>query len=168
MKKLIILSGIAGFIVFSGCNNDKTKNVGTEEISTEQQQINAGAGNSDSNQSVITTQQVGVPADQSGMQGAAPTASGMNPAHGEPGHRCDIAVGEPLNSPPGKNAPATPTMINVDPNKPADNSSPNINPSQIQTIPVPASSGTTPPGMNPPHGEPGHNCDLPVGAPLKK
>src|SRR6188474_1027285 len=29
------------------------------------------------------------------------TAEGMNPPHGQPGHRCDIAVGAPLNSPPG-------------------------------------------------------------------
>jgi hypothetical protein len=24
----------------------------------------------------------------------------MNPSHGQPGHRCDIAVGAPLNSKP--------------------------------------------------------------------
>ena len=29
-------------------------------------------------------------------------APGMNPPHGQPGHRCDIAVGAPLDSPPGK------------------------------------------------------------------
>lgn len=29
-----------------------------------------------------------------------PVAAGMNPAHGQPGHRCDIAVGAPLNSKP--------------------------------------------------------------------
>lgn len=27
---------------------------------------------------------------------------GMNPAHGQPGHRCDVAVGAPLNSAPAK------------------------------------------------------------------
>ncbi len=27
-------------------------------------------------------------------------AAGMNPAHGQPNHRCDIAVGAPLNSKP--------------------------------------------------------------------
>jgi hypothetical protein len=27
-------------------------------------------------------------------------APGMNPAHGQPGHRCEIAVGAPLNSKP--------------------------------------------------------------------
>ncbi|OYX80389.1 MAG: hypothetical protein B7Y83_18505 [Flavobacteriales bacterium 32-34-25] len=32
------------------------------------------------------------------------TAEGMNPPHGEKGHRCDIAVGAPLNSKPAANA----------------------------------------------------------------
>ncbi|QLE00261.1 hypothetical protein HX109_01275 [Galbibacter sp. BG1] len=27
------------------------------------------------------------------------SVSGVNPAHGQPGHRCDIAVGAPLNAP---------------------------------------------------------------------
>jgi hypothetical protein len=31
---------------------------------------------------------------------AAPVATGMNPQHGQPGHRCDIAVGAPLDSKP--------------------------------------------------------------------
>ncbi|MDG3581548.1 MULTISPECIES: hypothetical protein [Galbibacter] len=33
-------------------------------------------------------------------QQSAP-ANGLNPAHGQPGHRCDIAVGAPLTSPQG-------------------------------------------------------------------
>jgi hypothetical protein len=32
----------------------------------------------------------------------SPTAAGLNPPHGQPNHRCDIAVGAPLNSPPAK------------------------------------------------------------------
>jgi hypothetical protein len=39
------------------------------------------------------------------------TAPGMNPPHGEPGHRCDIAVGAPLNSKPA--APTTVTTSNA-------------------------------------------------------
>ncbi len=31
---------------------------------------------------------------------AQATAPGMNPPHGQPGHRCDIPVGSPLNSKP--------------------------------------------------------------------
>ena len=34
---------------------------------------------------------------------AAVPANGLNPAHGQPGHRCDIAVGQPLSSAPVKN-----------------------------------------------------------------
>lgn len=69
----------------------------------------------------------------------------MNPAHGQPGHRCDIAVGAPLNSAPAK--PATTTTT--------------------QTVtPAPATATKTAPGMNPPHGQPGHRCDIAVGAPL--
>lgn len=30
-----------------------------------------------------------------------------------------------------------------------------------------APAGTTAPGMNPPHGQPGHRCEIPVGSPLK-
>ncbi len=48
-----------------------------------------------------------IPGDQT--QNTASTAPGMNPPHGQPGHRCDIAVGAPLDSPPGtgKTPPAT-------------------------------------------------------------
>ena len=51
------------------------------------------------------------------------TAPGMNPPHGQPNHRCDIAVGAPLDSPPGK-APVFPqtsgTSTTPDSPKPAD------------------------------------------------
>ena len=40
-------------------------------------------------------------------QNPTPVAEGMNPAHGQPGHRCDISVGAPLSS-----APPTPTPPN--------------------------------------------------------
>jgi hypothetical protein len=33
------------------------------------------------------------------QQTASTVATGMNPQHGQAGHRCDIAVGAPLNSP---------------------------------------------------------------------
>ena len=79
-----------------------------------------------------------------------PTAPGMNPPHGQPNHRCDIAVGAPLNSKP---APATTTGTTV-----------NAQP-QVTTTEVPNKVKTLP-GMNPPHGEPNHRCDIAVGAPL--
>ena len=70
------------------------------------------------------------------------TPAGMNPPHGQPGHRCDIAVGAPLNS-----QPASPQKVTK---------------SQTLTPAVPATAA----GMNPPHGQPGHRCDIAVGTPL--
>jgi hypothetical protein len=65
----------------------------------------------------------------------------MNPAHGQPNHRCDIPVGAPLNSPPA-----------------------NANTQQSPLI----NSGSSPATgkVNPPHGQPGHRCDIKVGDPL--
>ena len=83
-----------------------------------------------------------------------PTAPGMNPPHGQPNHRCDIPVGAPLNS---KKAEAT-TVKSTD-----------IQTSTTTPIAVPqnnAGSTSVAAGMNPAHGQPGHRCDIPVGAPL--
>src|SRR5688500_16750188 len=85
----------------------------------------------------------------------------LNPAHGQPGHRCDIAVGAPLTEGPAQNAKAaTPT-------------SPVINPA-VQTAPTLQTKAAAPvvttasvaPGINPAHGQPGHRCDVAVGAPI--
>lgn len=100
------------------------------------------------------------------------TAAGMNPPHGQPGHRCDIAVGAPLNSPPGQGAGQT--------SAPAAQSSQSgflggnaqaQAPAQQQAAPqqqMPKQE--TAPGMkgkpNPAHGQPGHRCDISVGQPL--
>ncbi|TDW49898.1 hypothetical protein EV144_102328 [Flavobacterium sp. 270] len=83
---------------------------------------------------------------------------GMNPAHGQPGHRCDIAVGAPLNSAPTQTTTAQAQQQTVQ-----------VNPAQQQqrivttTVAQPVKVGK---GMNPSHGQPGHRCDIPVGAPL--
>lgn len=71
---------------------------------------------------------------------ASVSATGANPAHGQPGHRCDIAVGAPLNSTPVAK-PATTTVETATPN-------------------------SVPPKKNPAHGQPHHRCDIAVGAPL--
>ena len=95
------------------------------------------------------SQNAGGPAPSAAPQTA--TAEGMNPPHGQPNHRCDIPVGAPLNSPPGK-PPAQPTMVQQG--------------APVQPGPVQAAPVQTAPGMNPPHGQPNHRCDIPVGAPL--
>lgn len=79
-------------------------------------------------------------------------AAGLNPAHGQPGHRCDIAVGAPLNTQPAT-APQ-PAAVSVPQAAPAADvqGARNVNPSAK---------------LNPPHGQPGHDCAVPVGTPLK-
>jgi hypothetical protein len=70
----------------------------------------------------------------------------LNPAHGEPNHRCDIPVGAPLDAP----------------------AQPKLNAPQPLTPPIQAPQGAVAAGTNPPHGQPGHDCSIAVGAPLNK
>ena len=93
------------------------------------------------------------PAQQQQTAPAATTTVALNPAHGQPGHRCDIQVGAPLNS-----APAQPTTI-------TPSQQPTVITPQTTTVPV---AGAATAGKNPAHGQPGHRCDIAVGAPLPK
>ncbi len=106
--------------------------------------------------------------------------AGLNPAHGEPGHRCDISVGAPLDSPPG-NVPDESTVIQGG-NQSISTSQPvQVQPGQksvmfqdgSQPAPQPVAQPSTAPAggsasgrVNPAHGEPGHDCSVPVGQPL--
>ena len=80
--------------------------------------------------------------------GTPTSAVALNPAHGFPNHRCDIAVGAPLHAPPQTNTATAPKL-----------------PAPTLTLPA---QGTYAAGTNPPHGQPGHDCSIAVGAPLKK
>lgn len=81
---------------------------------------------------------------------------GLNPAHGQPGHRCDIAVGAPLNSAPTQAQTAT-----TQPTQTVQ-----VNPTQQNVVTTTVAPVKVAKGMNPSHGQPGHRCDIPVGAPL--
>ena len=100
------------------------------------------------------------------------TAAGMNPPHGQPGHRCDIAVGAPLNSPPGQGAQQQAATQTAQPSQGGflGGSSAQA-PAQQQAAPQQAMpKQETAPGMqgkpNQAHGQPGHRCDISVGQPL--
>ncbi len=81
----------------------------------------------------------------SGTQG--PNLAGINPPHGQANHRCDIAIGAPLNA--------------------AVNGVTSIQSTQAVASPQNVTAKTvTLKGMNPPHGDSGHRCDIAVGAPL--
>lgn len=138
MKNYFLALSVVGSFLFFSCDNAGEKS--TDDPATD---------------SLTETEIIPMPSGEAlplegKAQPAATTAEGMNPPHGEPGHRCDIAVGAPLNSAPGQQA-APPTII------------------QQQPATTTATTPTqTAPGMNPPHGEPGHDCSIAVGAPLKK
>ncbi len=101
----------------------------------------------------------------------------LNPPHGEPGHRCDIAVGAPLDSPsanttqPAKSAsvsPVNPTAntANAATKPSAGRVGPTIENLKTFTPSKPINSSGQALVKNPPHGQPGHRCDIPVGDPL--
>ena len=86
----------------------------------------------------------------------APGATAVNdpnPAHGEPGHRCDIAVGASLSTPVTAGSAEAPAAFTPMDPAPA-----------MQTMPTTPSAGGG--RLNPAHGEPGHDCAVAVGAPL--
>jgi len=107
---------IAGTLLFgiSSCND---KNEKGNEIEVEEGNVSVA-----SDKNVNTHQEVA-----------------LNPPHGEPGHRCEIPVGQPL--PNGSDMEASTN----------GNSTSNKN-NEVK--------------LNPPHGEPGHRCEIPVGQPL--
>lgn len=95
---------------------------------------------------------------------SAPTQAGINPPHGQPGHQCEIPVGQPLNAKAGG---TTGQNIAVNPNQPqAIQIDPNAMNAGKTGTKSPISQVKTAPGMNPPHGEAGHRCDIQVGQPL--
>ncbi|MFY8166438.1 MAG: hypothetical protein ACOVJ8_07590 [Sediminibacterium sp.] len=104
-------------------------------------------------------------------QAPVTVAKGMNPAHGQQGHRCDIAVGAPLNSSPGKAPAVQPKPATTISSANTASGTVTSNGATITTVNnnAPAATPTvTDPGMNPPHGQEGHVCSVAVGAPLPK
>ena len=109
------------------------------------------------------TQPASVPVKQVVATPSAPistnVAKGINPAHGQPGHDCSVAVGAPLKSKatvaaaaPVKVALPSPKTVETAPAlAPVTNFTPNLNPNAK---------------VNPAHGQPGHDCKIAVGAPL--
>lgn len=153
--KNTFLGLISVSIVAVSCKKDEKATYLKEEAGSQQPSV---ALNNTSKVSLM---------DQAGIQSgpataAMATAPGMNPPHGQPGHRCDIPVGQPLNS-----QPATPASQNI---TVGANNAVQIDPGKAAQAKIAMNSNAQPvktaPGMNPPHGQPGHRCDIPVGQPL--
>jgi hypothetical protein len=117
-----------------------------------------------------TPQIVSAPQPATNAAVAAPTVTqkGMNPAHGQPGHRCDISVGAPLNSAPTAKPATTNATANITPMATPTQNLPVVPALQNTSITTPAAktSAAFTGKVNPAHGQPGHDCKVAVGQPL--
>jgi hypothetical protein len=172
-SKITFCTLLALTLAFTSCKKDDEAEAETATTSTTQQPLIVPRVQPipTENYAQPTQQQVSMPTQnmpQAVAQAPVATKAGMNPAHGQPGHRCDIAVGAPLNS-----APTKPAATTVNPGKAS------FTTTTMQTPTTPAPTGApallktdtpvvTAPGMNPPHGQEGHQCGVAVGAPLPK
>ncbi len=168
-SKLIFCSLLALSIAFTSCKKEDENETTAESEIAQPLIVPSVQPIPTENYTQPNQQQANMPPQnmpQAVGQTAVAGQAGMNPAHGQPGHRCDIAVGASLSSPAAK-----PGATTVNPGKPS------FTTSTVQN-PAPASSGVpdllkpnatpTAPGMNPPHGQEGHQCGIAVGAPLTK
>ena len=161
MKKLSLMLFIAAGTAFISCDKKQAENVAPEteataadSASTEVPVIESRQ-NQDA-QAVIINSESSEEANQVAQNSGKPA---LNPPHGEPYHRCDIAVGAPIDSPaPVQNQP---TVVQQ------QNTAVNFDTNPIGSGSASANQNSGPkPSVNPPHGEPYHRCDIQVGAPL--
>ena len=152
MKKIVLVSAVA--FLFVACKNGNDKDLTLTQPGSLNTQLNSSQSNAGK-----TTAQLPAGNSVSGLK--------VNPEHGQPGHRCELAVGAPLQDvataqgAKSTSAQVTPvqTPISTTINQLAAN---NTLPVNNQPAAKPAATGN----LNPAHGQPGHRCDISVGAPL--
>jgi hypothetical protein len=137
---------ISGSLFFYSCSQSSKEN--TVETNKATSNVNPAT--------VVATQPAATKTVDQPVQSSSAVA--LNPAHGMPGHRCDIQVGQPLNSAPApQNIVTAPTQTATQ----SDMGPIRTNPAPSQ-LPAPAVAQR----INPAHGQPGHSCSVAVGAPL--
>ena len=97
MKKRIILASVIVSMLFVSCKKEEE----IKSVEETQQPTQTFSGEAWLKQRVGNQGQQVQPVQQQPVQSAqqttqTQTAPGMNPPHGQEGHRCDIAVGAPL------------------------------------------------------------------------
>ncbi|KQT22060.1 hypothetical protein ASG31_01590 [Chryseobacterium sp. Leaf404] len=161
--KNIFLALLSAIFLAVSCKKDEKPTYIKDENGV--QQPTAGLNNTPKASLMSQAGIAANPAAPQGVQQVSAPPGMLNPAHGQPGHRCDIAVGQPLDAAPAQNAPASAQNINVNAGQTV-----NVNPAAVSPGKIAVDGNgkvaQTAPGMNPPHGQPGHRCDIPVGQPL--
>ena len=150
MKRIFLGLILVG--LFTSCNSsEKNKSLDMPSLEATPSDIEASSASSTST----------LPSSYSTAEAVTNTSNlALNPPHGEPGHLCELEVGAPLpvNGALPQTIVESPTVRNTP-----------ISPSATSIINSPLNTAvpTGPkPKFNPAHGEPWHNCDLEVGAPL--
>ncbi|MEI9909110.1 MAG: hypothetical protein WDO71_05235 [Bacteroidota bacterium] len=95
MKSIILLTALFVLFTITGCLNDSKP--GPERIQVSPATLAPVISDTNANR-VQTAPSIVTPATTSNPVSTA----GLNPAHGQPGHRCDISVGAPLDSKPAQ------------------------------------------------------------------
>ena len=139
MYKVWLTIGVVG-VLFVGCAEDKADANKEDDTNKTEAVTDAPAESKPVEFTVSEPEVAGTEATTGEVK--------LNPPHGEPGHDCAIAVGAPLDGSGGQVQPSlAPTVAQPAP--------------QINT-----QAGAPANGINPPHGQPGHDCAVAVGAPL--
>lgn len=155
--------GVA-FLTLISCGPAQKDNKDTEEVPVAQQPKAEPVAVEEDASTVQTSVQT--PAQEA-------AAIKLNPPHGEPGHRCEIPVGSPLNAPAAVEAPtsvttpappATQAARTYSSMAPTVENARRLNATQGNQTAAPPTGEK--PKLNPPHGQPWHRCDIAVGSPL--
>jgi hypothetical protein len=182
--KLIPMLALSALLVVA-CKKEEsasTEDVTTEAVSTAETTETATEAEG------VPTQEANVPAPAA----ASTKAVALNPPHGQPGHKCEIPVGAPLDGSGGKTPVPTANQPQSSGSLPSNSffaqkpsgqaaaSTPAATPAPqptaqpvaqpaAQPMPQPVAQKTEP-GFsgkpNPAHGQPGHRCDIKVGETL--
>lgn len=174
MKKVFLLA-IAAAFTFTACKDNKAEATTTDASATEMNTDHEGHNHEDHDHGTepeaSTTTAVTAKPSTTSTPSADAKGVKLNPAHGEPGHRCEIPVGAPLDgsaTPVQQQAQAAPSQGGFLGSGNAQAQQGQAN--QVQTKQQAAPAQQTAPGMqgkpNPAHGQPGHRCDVQVGQPL--
>jgi hypothetical protein len=182
-SKSILLLLLGTSLFFTSCKKTEEAPASTES-KTETTATEKPAANDVSN---ITTTPAPAATQTATPAGQPPK---LNPPHGQPFHRCEIAVGAPLDgSAPAQGQGATPPPAPAQQNAPKSffktvqsqqqssstqpvATAPQPTTQTVQPKPTPTPAQTTAkadgprPKNNPPHGQPHHRCDIKVGDPL--
>lgn len=151
MKLNYVLFATFGFIV--SCKNVEEIKVAPEaESNTQKAEAQLQAQRSNTNP--FSGQSVSSATTFSSAVGVK-----INPPHGEPGHRCEIPVVAPLDgSSQVQNQQPAVTV-----SQPVEQQI-NVTPQSTQPVAPEQTQAGFSGKPNPPHGEPGHRCDIAVGA----